>query len=270
MAEIHNASIPSSDILDNSTLFQLRTLADIHEFGLSYNNSEPVRAIAGATLAAEVVQGLNATVTSMGKTKMTVQFGAYNNFQSFFGLTNLTSLPGQTGENFYGVPDYASTMTFELFTTAAPNPFPAVSDLQVRFLFHNGTTGNDSTPQPYPLFGNAKPEMSWTDFVSGMNKFAIGSQSEWCKACGNTTGVCAAAATSSSSSSNSQKGGNGISTAVGGVIGAVVTLAVILGAEALIMLVGSLRLVRKNRLALAGTSSAGAESSSHGYPGPKA
>ena len=274
VADIHNASIPSSDLLDNSTLLQLRTLADTHEFNLAYNASDPIRAIAGSTLAAQVVQALNSSITSTGKTsKLSVQFGAYGSFQSFFGLSNLTTLPGENGTNFIGVPDYASTMTFELFTTAAPDPYPAVSDLQVRFYFHNGTTGNSSTPQAFPLFGGSAPEMSWNDFVTGMNKFAVGTQSQWCQACGNTTGVCSASTTGSgsssspsASSSSDKSGGNGISTAVGGVIGAMVTLAVILGIEALIMLVGGLRLVRKNR----SSGSAATNGSSDGSPGAKA
>ena len=251
VAEIHNATISSSDLLTNDTLFQLRTLADTHEYNLAYNASAPVRAIAGATLASQVVQALNSTVaTPNGSPKINIQFGAYGSFQSFFGLANLTSVTALNGtDNFFGIPDYASTMTFELFTTASPSPFPAPSDLQVRFLFHNGTTGNTSVPSPYPLFGNPAAEMSWTDFVSGMNKFAVGNQKDWCNRCGNTTGVCATGASQAPASQSSAMGGSdgGISTAVGGVIGAMVTLGVVLGVEALIMLLAGLRLVRRNR-----------------------
>ena len=250
VAEIHNATIPSSDLITNSTLTQLRTLADAHEFSLAYNITDPIRAVAGATLAAQIVQALNTTITSAGKTsKLTLQLGAYASFQSLFGLTNLTS----QNADFFGVPDYASTMTFELFTTTAPIPFPAAQDLQVRFLFHNGTTSNSSTPIPYSLFGSPTPEMSWADFTTGMNKFAIGDQAQWCQACGNSTGVCASSsgASSSPSSSNQSTGGGsggGVSKPVAGVIGAMVTLAVILGVEAAIMLVAGLRLVSKKRL----------------------
>ena len=180
---------------------------------------------------------------------MTLQFGAYGTFQSLFGLANLTTADA----NFFGVPDYASTMTFELFTTVAPTPFPKPQDLQVRFLFHNGTTPSIPAPTAYPLFGSGKTEMSWTDFTNGMNKFAIGSQSQWCDACGNSTGVCApsnsATGPTSSSTTGSDTGsGSGISRAVAGVIGAMVTLAVILGIEALVMLLAGLRLVSKKRL----------------------
>ena len=151
-------------------------------------------------------------------------------------------------------------MTFELFTDVAPTPFPAVDDVQVRFYWHNGTTGNTSTPTAYPLFGQQSLTLGWNDFVTGMNKFAIGSQSAWCNACGNTTGVCASPSLTSpssggkggsgasSSSSGGGSGSGGVSRPVAGVIGAFVTLAVVLGVEALIMLVAGLRLVSKKRL----------------------
>ena len=141
-------------------------------------------------------------------------------------------------------------MTFELFTTAAPDPFPAVQDLSVRFLFHNGTTGNNSVPVAYPLFGQSNTTLSWNDFVSGMNAFAVGSQSQWCAACGNSTGVCASPESNPGPivGGGSGSGSGGVSKAVAGVIGAMVTLAVILGVEGLVILLAGLRLVRKNRL----------------------
>ena len=91
-----------------------------------------------------------------------------------------------------------------------------------------------------------------------MNAFAIGSQSDWCNACGNSTGVCASSTLTSpssggksgsgSSSGGGGGGGGGVSKPVAGVIGAMVTLAVVLGVEGLVMLVAGLRLVGKKRL----------------------
>jgi hypothetical protein len=232
-------------------LFQLRTLADNHEFNLAYNSSDPIRAISGATLAAQIVQSLNSTITSAGKPKLNIQFGAYGSFQSFFGLANLTS----ASNDFYGIPDYASTMVFELYTEGTSQSMPSADDLRVRFLFHNGTTSSSSEPTVYPLFGGNSSSLTWTDFTSGMNKFAVGDQQSWCTACGNSTGVCAGYSTSSSTgngtsdSASASPGGNNLSPAVNGVIGAMVTLAVILGLEGLILAFGGFRLVSKKRLA---------------------
>lgn len=235
VAEIHNSSL-NTDILTDAVFSQTRTLADNHEWNLAYNSSSPIRAIAGATLAAQILQALNATITSSGQTKINIQFGAYASFFSFFGLAQLP----MANTDFYGIPDYASFMSFELVTNSSATPFPDASDISVRFLFHNGTVSDSSEPAAYPLFGQQDTLLPWTTFMTEMSKFAIGSESQWCSACGNTTGVCAT--TSAQISSHSHKS---ISTAVAGVIGAMVTLAVLIGAAVLVMLVGGFRLVKK-------------------------
>lgn len=259
VASIHNSSdeFQSEDLLTNETFFQLRTLADQHEFGLAYNNSEPIRAITGAIIASQVVTALNGTITGKGANKLNIQFGAYGGMTSYFGLANLT----EVNPDFYGVADYASTLTWELVTNATVNAtsWPTADQISVRFLFHNGTTSNSSEPVEYPLFNSGQTPIPWNDFVSATNKFSVNGQAQWCQVCGNSTGVCSAdelggSSSGSSSSSSSSSSGGGMSKAVAGVIGAMVTLAVILGLEALILLAGGLRVVSKKRLNGANTS----------------
>jgi len=253
VAEIHNATINDDQLLDSNTLFQLRTLADTHEWGLAYNASDDARAVPGMQLAGEILSSFNTTINTNGTVPLNIQFGAYATFFSFFGITNLTA----ASPDFYGIPDYASVMIFELFTNGTNSTgFPSKNDLQVRFLFHNGTTSNISDPTVYPLFGGSATSLSWTEFYNSMINVSITSTQQWCQFCGNTTGTCAAysnnsspTGSGSSSATSSSTGGHHISAAVGGVIGAMVTLAVILGLEALIILLGGLRLVSKNRLA---------------------
>ncbi|KAL8944910.1 MAG: hypothetical protein Q9216_000071 [Gyalolechia sp. 2 TL-2023] len=143
VASIHNASL-ASPLLTPSTLTHLRTLAHHHEFSLAYNASAPVRAIAGSTLAAQILQSLNQTITTRGRNhnKLTVEFGAYASFLSFFGLADLTRVPSGAGDGgfFDGIPGFASAMVFELFTDAEvdadddgggeESTFPAVEDLK--------------------------------------------------------------------------------------------------------------------------------------------
>lgn len=260
VASIHNSTIPSSELLTDSTIFQLRTLADQHEYNLAYNASDAIRAISGATLAGQVVTALNGTIAGKGKNKLNIQFGAYASFQSFFGLAKLP----QANSDFYGIPDYASTMVWELVTNTSATPFPSMDDISVRFLFHNHTTSNTSEPIAYPLFSQSQTVLPWRDFLSNMNSFAISNQRDWCNACGNSTGVCAPSSSppgagpgSTSTSSSSGSGGNGISKAVAGVIGAMVTLAVVLGAEILLVLLAGWRVVSKKRLAGAAPSPSG-------------
>ena len=269
VAEIHNSSIPHSDLLTPSILTQLQALANTHEWGLAYNASEPIRAIAGRELAAQIVQFLNATIEDAGSlpgSKYAVQFGAYASFASFFGLADLPSV----SEDFTGVTNYASSMVFEMFTKSTTDittaGYPGVDDIYVRFLYVNGTATDSTPPKSYSLFGTEKESLKWNKFVDNMSHFSIGNTESWCTACGNTTGICEAYApsgsgsTATSSAIQSSRNGNGLSPVVNGVIGAMVTLAIVLGLEALLMLALGLTLVKKSTLrrGATGDSSAGA------------
>ncbi|KAF2181841.1 phosphoglycerate mutase-like protein [Zopfia rhizophila CBS 207.26] len=257
VASIHNSTIPSGDVLTNETLFQTRTLADAHEWGLAWNASDNMRAISGMQLAGEILKYMNSTITSgssgSSSNRLGIQFGAYATFFSFFGLTDLP----KANPDFMGLPDYASSMVFELFTEqeVQNNRFPSTSELQVRFLFHNGTASNSSEPIAYPLFGGSETAISWDDFSNGLNKFAVSTTEQWCHKCGNTTGTCAAYAPAGNNNPNATENGGGkrMSAAIGGVIGAFVTLAVVLGTLVAAMILGGFRLVSKKALAGRGT-----------------
>ncbi|KFY22994.1 hypothetical protein V493_06167 [Pseudogymnoascus sp. VKM F-4281 (FW-2241)] len=244
VATINNATIPSSNLLTPSVLSQLRTLANAHEFGLAFNTSSPIRAISGATLAAQVLEHLDATLSSKGKTKLGIQFGAYGTFLSFFGLAQLPA----ANEDFTGVVDYASSITFEMFTskTVAAGSFPAEEDISVRFLASNGSAA-EVGQTAYPLFGQKETALPYKTFVSEMGKFAIGDQKSWCEACGKADGVCAQFSASSSAkdggagAESSAGGGSGVSRPVAGVIGALVAVVAVLGLQALALVAGKLR-----------------------------
>lgn len=259
VAMIHNSTTdyPALSDVSNDTMHELFLLANIHEYNLAYNASSTVRAIAGSTLASQVLTALNETITSNDtKPRLNVQFGAYGTFQSYFGLANLTAV----NDDFFGIPDYASSMAWELVTNATVNngTIPATSDISVRFLFNNGSSATSTNLTTYPLFGGSDLEISWNDFVTKTQSFAVTGQDQWCQLCGNTTGVCASSSSTSSASASStagsgSTGGSGMSNAVAGVIGAMVTLGVIFGLEALALLLGGLRLVRKRSSAASTT-----------------
>lgn len=256
VSEIHNQSIPSSDLLTNETLFQLQTLADTHEWGLAYNESEPIRAIAGSVLAAQILDALNTTMTSsLQKTstqKLGVQFGAYATFMAFFGLANLPA----ASEDFKGIVDYASSMAFELVTNATVDGTDAPTtvdpaDVSVRFLFSNGSASDSNPAQEFPLFGQSDTLISWNDFATNMQAFAIGDTASWCQACGNTTGICASSVSSSSSgsgsgSSKSGSSGSSISPGTAAAAGVVSMLGFVLLLMAGAALCG-FRLVKKGK-----------------------
>lgn len=252
VALIHNSTttFPSSTLLTDQVVQELLVLANEHEFNLAYNSSDPIRAVAGMTLAGEVLAALNKTITSGGKSKLNIQFGAYSPFLSYFGLTGLSAV----NPNFTGIPDYASSMAWELVTNDTSTGIPSTSDISVRFVFHNGSAVDGSEQlQTYPLFGQSTLELPWAQFVDKSNEFAISSQTQWCQACGNTTGICASTSdnTGANNSSSSSSSGSGMSLGVAGVIGAMVTLGVLVGLFVLSMLIFGLRLVPKSALAYA-------------------
>ncbi|KAI0489550.1 putative histidine acid phosphatase [Xylaria cf. heliscus] len=251
VATIHNQTIPASDLLTDEALFELKVLADLHEWNLAYNASDAIRAIAGATLAGQIVEALNDTIAGRSKQPLHIQFGAYGSFSSFFGLAQLPAV----SDDFTGVVDYAASMAFELVTNATvSDAYPSADDISVRFLFANGSAAT-VTPAAYPLFGQQETVLPWSTFVSEINKFAVGDTPDWCRVCGVTTGSCASTSAGSGSGGDNAAtttksgSGNGISLPVAGVIGALVTLAVVLGAEALIYFLSGVTFVKKSTLA---------------------
>jgi len=205
-------------------------------------------------LAAHAVQFLNSTINSKGASnQLGIQFGAYATFSALFGLMNLTTasstLSAQDAINFRGIVDYASSMVFELYSTSTDaSAYTNTANLNVRFLFHNGTSSNTSEPTVYPIFGSSSASMPWTDFVNKMSTISVGTTEQWCNMCGSSSSaVCSASSTTSPTKGSSSVANSGLSNAVAGVIGALVTLAVILGLQAIFMLAGGYRLISKKK-----------------------
>jgi prostatic aicd phosphatase len=245
VASIHNASVE----VDPTELAQLRYLADQWEYNSNFNASQPDRMIGGKTLLGGILRQMNETVATGGRSnKFQLFSGSYDTFMSIFGLTNLTA----TDSNFFGLPDYASTIAFEMFTESgnaeSPAEFPGEDsvneDLRVRFLFRNGTDG--SAPlEAFPLFAGEDMSMPYGQFRERVSSVGITSVGQWCTMCGSLQDFCVAAnetsADASSSSSGSgeaeSSGSSGLSNAAAGGIGAGVTLAVVLILGVIAMLV---------------------------------
>lgn len=231
VAKIYNATSPARNVSDE-TLSQLRTLADSNEHGSNYNASEPVRSVGAKTLSGVVLRQLNATVASKAsKPKFSLLAGSYDTFLAFFGISGLLDV----STDFYGLPEYASAMTFELFTEGDSDSFPSNpdADLRVRWLFRNGTAGNLTG---FPLFGTEEMSLPWPRFVSEIEKQAITNVGDWCTTCASTEDFCAAYKEDVDTTTTSS-GSGGISKTIAGVIGAMVTLGVValVGAVALVL-----------------------------------
>lgn len=222
VAKIYNATSPARNVSDQ-TLSQLRILADSAEHGKNYNSSELIRSVGAQTLSGVILRQLNETVASGAtKPKFSLLAGSYDTFLAFFGISGLLDV----STDFYGLPEYASAMAFELFTEADTETFPSNpdADLRVRWLFRNGTAGNLTE---FPLFGTEEMSLPWPRFVSEIQKQAITDVGDWCAACSSTAEFCASSKEVNTDTTSSDKGKTGLSTTVAGVIGAMVTLGVV-------------------------------------------
>ncbi|KAL8911276.1 MAG: hypothetical protein Q9171_003523 [Xanthocarpia ochracea] len=225
VGSIHNESFAS--VVTTPQLSQLRYYADALEWGHNYNLTQPARSIGGMTLAGGILRQLNQTVSTQGNLKLSLLAGSYDTFLAFFGLTNLTA----NNADFMGLPGYASSMTFELFTDESTTTFPRdTADLRVRFLFRNGTDVS-TPPTAFPLFGRAEDSISYDDFVDELGSRAINSVNEWCSTCQTSDGFCSQDGYASSSGDSSSRvnddSSSGLTAVHAGVIGAMTTLGVL-------------------------------------------
>lgn len=240
---IHNTTIRSN--LSADDLFQLRTLADSQSFDLNYNASSPNASIGGKTIAANILSHLNQTVSGTNAAvKLTYFAGAYSPWLAFWGLTDMPA----ASVNFTGLPDYASTMAFEL---RRPANSTDMSDLSVRFGFRNGSDPSTEISY-YPMFGSNTTDMPWSQWSKAMANISIPTTGSWCTACGSNLTFCTGAASGSSASTNpvgstnstsagaaagsGSSNSSGLSNAAAGGIGAGVTIGVIALIEGLIAL----------------------------------
>jgi len=227
---VHNETI--SKLITRDELFQLRTLADSAEWAKAATSSaNSALAVSGLTFASKMLQQLQAMVDSKGtKGLLNVNFGSYDTMLSFFALAGLPAI----NPDFYGLPDYASTLAFELYSPT--NDFPVnPSELKVRFLFRNGTNAPAESAR---LFGSTAA-LSWVDFKAEMEKISLKSVEEWCAFCGSTEYYCLPY----------KQEAKGVTKEVAGAIGAVVTLGVLIIAAAVAAVAG----VRMTRRAKIGT-----------------
>ena len=251
----HNTSVANH--ISEEDLLQARTLADEWVFATNGNLTaygvtpgDHIRAVAGRTLANRIVEAIYININTGGLLdKMTLLFGS---FEPMVAFASLAGLPSEQNPQFYGVPDLGSSMVFELFSFSADEDdnYPDTSNLNVRFLFQNGTE-DDAELISYPLFGRDPSQITMTleEFLDGMESIMMGSVGDWCDMCKSDSVFCPdyedaeGGDSSSGSSPGSQSSGHrGLEPAVAGVVGAIVTLVVIGLAVAAAMLLGGLRL----------------------------
>lgn len=210
------------------------------------------RATAGKTLAGLITKRFEKIIDNEGNTTngmsqpLNLLFGEYDAMLSLLSVLDVEYY--QPGGIRQEIPEFASALIFELFTTDNHTADHA-NNLWVRFSFHNGTQGyQDTAPQSYPIFRNGPhlDVMTWSDFSEKMNSVAIRQSRDWCSDCSSRSVFCPTVDTTTSLTAADTPRSN-ITPVVAGVIGAVVTLAVAGLLFVLAMLLGGLRMHRVER-----------------------
>lgn len=238
---LHNSSFHISEV----NMTRAKILAADWVLALYSNATDPVKSIAGRSLATQILGSFYNAIQNQGTTnKLNLWFGDFAPMVSYAELAGLTSLQNQI---FLNVPPMGSSYVFELVAMlpdeASFASFPNMSDMYVRFFFQNGTEEYDRF-QEYALFGNGPSNdlIPYNEFVKQMSGFALSGVREWCKTCGSYSLFCPAYTNSTPLDGDNQK--RGLSPVVAGVIGALVSLAVAALVFGLLMLLAGLRVRR--------------------------
>ncbi|KAJ3042242.1 hypothetical protein HK097_002085 [Rhizophlyctis rosea] len=189
------------------TSSQWSELTDMVNY-LEYQKFKP--GYAAANFINEVVTQLQGAAVPGSAQKFTYYSGHYTTFTNFFGLTGLST----TNTSLQAIPDYGSTLIFELLAT------PGSNDRFVRFSYRNGY----AAPVAFPI-ANLPVIAPLADFVKTMDQWSKSGLKGWCDICGNTVNRgCETLNLKSGDDVGAAEAKNegGVTPVVGGVIGAVV------------------------------------------------
>ncbi|KAJ5098372.1 Histidine phosphatase superfamily clade-2 [Penicillium argentinense] len=225
---LHNADAYSN--VADYDIRRTRWLADQYTYATnaqtdSHSMIGMMSSVGGQTLASSILFALKMNVQSYGtQQKMTLLFGSD---EPAVALASLMGLATEQQSNFYSRPVHGASLVFELFSFESDEVYPSypgADNLFVRFFLHNGT--ESSTFTSYPLFGSGPSQESipFTEFQSELETFAMQSTQEWCARCNAESIFCTGVMGESSSPKQKKQ----MAPALAGVIGAMVTLAVIL------------------------------------------
>ncbi|KAL5341614.1 histidine phosphatase superfamily [Aspergillus crustosus] len=228
---VHNESLLHS--LSREDIKRARWFAGKYVFATHGNTSSSgavadgsIRTIAGQGLASSALDAFETNIQQRGVDgKITLQFGGYETAMSFFSLLQLGN---PQYSRFSSLPNFGASAVLELFSVGSESypTYPDPSQLYVQFLLRNGTGAQFV---PYPLFGHgpSKTAIPFSEFQAEMQKLAIGTTADWCQRCNSSAVFCSGVVNAAKPTSRFHNDKGGMSNAVAGVIGAVVTIAVL-------------------------------------------
>ncbi|KAJ5782926.1 hypothetical protein N7457_004700 [Penicillium paradoxum] len=256
---VHNNSLLES--LNHADIRRARSLADQYMWSTnsqqsssseSRSTSRAASPIAGQALASSIIEAFNLNIQENGaRQKMTLVFGGD---EPAMALSSLMGLANQQQSNFFSRLARGGSFVFELYSfedsSESYPSYPEIDNLYVRFFLHNGT--NDATEfQPYSFFGHgpSRASISYNEFRSELETFAVASTQEWCLWCNAESVFCNGVLDQNASYRKKKKN---MSPAVAGVIGAVVTLVAVAIIAAIVSFVCGIRKSKARKASLGG------------------
>jgi hypothetical protein len=229
---MHNETFMQS--MNHAQILRARSLADQYMWDTNSQQSSSsgsmirvVSPIAGQTLASSIMEAFDLNIKEGGnRQKMTLLFGGN---EPAMALSSLVGLASNRQSNFFSRLVRGGSFVFELYSFESSSElypqYPELDNLYIRFFLHNGTD-NATNFEPYSLFGHSpsQPSISYSEFRAELETFAISSVQEWCTQCNSQSVFCTGVLDQGQSVPKQKKG---MAPAVAGVIGAVVTLAVV-------------------------------------------
>jgi hypothetical protein len=228
---IHNATFAKA--LPPTFREQARALANYHEHGV-FTSPQPggIGNIAGQTILPSIFQGLQNIVDPTNPQKLLLEAISYKPFLSLFNMTGVAQMNPQLS----GIVDYSAFMALEVRQPSSGEPV-------IRFMFKNGT---DDTNFLKYSFMNSTDDVPVSTFMKTLQPFAFSDLPTWCQRCSNTQDRgCANIAATSAPATAFIGSHDKVSPVGAGFIGAGVTLAVMLGALALLAFTGLLSFGRQ-------------------------
>ncbi|KAH9976113.1 histidine phosphatase superfamily [Lactifluus volemus] len=151
---------------------QARYWANFHEEGVFSDPSiNGIGNIAGRTILQSVINSLERITYDGDPLQFLVESTTYQPFISLFKQTEMIN----SDPTIVGIPDFASALVIELRRGSLPDNRDFL-----RFKFKNGT---DDAFRTLHVFGR-NADIALTEFIYRVENAAIGSNTEWMKACG--------------------------------------------------------------------------------------
>ncbi|KAG8907955.1 hypothetical protein FRB99_001463 [Tulasnella sp. 403] len=219
--DVHNGTYNQS--LPPQFLAQARALANWQQYRL-FSSPDPTNIlnIGGRTLLAEILTAVNQIENRSDPLRLAFYSMSYEPLLSLFAMLGVT----QVHPELAGIVNYAGAVALEI-----RQPYDG-TELFVRFNFKNGSSDPDF--KPYPMLGrqDGDYDISLDVFQNSVSMYAVPDTLSWCIMCNNSIDrgcdvtTQAALAGTLLTDLLKQQHHDRITPAIGGVIGALVTLTV--------------------------------------------